>query len=71
MAADTIDDLGDAAADAGARASRKRHLLNGPEEFNRVRLVGPSSEQETPGQDTPGAAGLPLFQSCLPVSRLK
>ena len=38
MAADTIDDLGDAAADAGARASRKRHLLNGPEEFNRVRV---------------------------------
>jgi hypothetical protein len=38
MAADTIDDIGDAAANAGDRASRKRRLLNGPEEFNRVRV---------------------------------
>ena len=38
MAADTIDNVGDAAANAGDRASRKRHLLNGPEEFNRVRV---------------------------------
>jgi len=38
MAADTIDDMGDATANAGDRASRKRHLLNGPEEFNRVRV---------------------------------
>ena len=38
MAADTIDDVGDATANAGDRASRKRHLLNGPEEFNRVRV---------------------------------
>jgi hypothetical protein len=38
MAADTIDDMGDATANAGDRASRKRYLLNGPEEFNRVRV---------------------------------
>jgi hypothetical protein len=38
MASDTIDDVGDAAANPGDRASRKRHLLNGPEEFNRVRV---------------------------------
>lgn len=38
MAADTIDDVGDTTANAGDRASRKRHLLNGPEEFNRVRV---------------------------------
>jgi hypothetical protein len=38
MAADTIDDLGDSTVNAGDRASRKQRLLNGPEEFNRVRV---------------------------------
>jgi hypothetical protein len=38
MAADTIDGMGDATANAGDRASRKQRLLNGPEEFNRVRV---------------------------------
>lgn len=38
MAADAIDGMGDATANAGDRASRKRHLLNGPEEFKRVRV---------------------------------
>lgn len=38
MAADTIDGMADATANAGDRASRKRHLLNGPEEFNRIRV---------------------------------
>jgi len=38
MAADTIDGMADATANAGDRASRKRHLLNGPEEFNRIRM---------------------------------
>lgn len=38
MAADTIDGMADSTGDAGHRASRKRDLLNGPEEFNRVRV---------------------------------
>ena len=38
MAADTIDAVGDATADADDRATRKRDLLNGPEEFDRVRV---------------------------------
>jgi len=38
MAADTIDIVGDATAEADDRATRKRELLNGPEEFNRVRV---------------------------------
>jgi hypothetical protein len=38
MAADTIDGMGDATANAGDRASRKRCLLNGPKEFTRVRV---------------------------------
>lgn len=38
MAAETIDDMGDDAAHADDRAARKRRLLNGPEEFNRVRV---------------------------------
>jgi hypothetical protein len=38
MAADAIDEVGDVAANADDRASRKRHLLNGPEEFDRVRV---------------------------------
>jgi hypothetical protein len=38
MAADTIDVMGDATAEADERVTRKRELLNGPEEFNRVRV---------------------------------
>jgi hypothetical protein len=38
MAADTIDGMGDATANASDRASRKRRLLNGPKEFTRVRV---------------------------------
>lgn len=38
MAAETIDGMADATVNAGDRASRKRHLLNGPEEFNRIRV---------------------------------
>jgi hypothetical protein len=38
MASETIDNLGDATATAGHRTARKRRLLDGPEEFSRVRL---------------------------------
>ncbi len=38
MAGDVIDNMMDAAAGADDRTTRKRHLLNGPEEFSRVRL---------------------------------
>jgi len=38
MAGDTIDGIGDMATTAENRASRKRDLIDGPEEFDRVRL---------------------------------
>lgn len=38
MAADAIDDMEDAAATAQGRATRKRELLDGPKEFDRVRF---------------------------------
>ena len=38
IAAETIDHMGDAAANADDRATRKGRLLNGPEEFERVRV---------------------------------
>jgi hypothetical protein len=38
LAAETIDRLEDAAAPAEQRASRKRSLLKGPEEFREVRV---------------------------------
>ncbi|GLR90105.1 hypothetical protein [Bradyrhizobium iriomotense] len=41
MAGDTIDGLIDARTTAEDRATRKRHLLNGPEEFSRVRVDRP------------------------------
>jgi len=41
MAGDTIDGMSDAATTADDRAIRKRDLLDGPEEFGRVRLDRP------------------------------
>lgn len=38
MAGDTIDDIGDTFATVDGRASRKRNLLEGPEEFDRFRI---------------------------------
>lgn len=38
MAGDAIDNMVDAMASADDQAARKRHLLNGPEEFRDVRL---------------------------------
>ncbi|MVT52415.1 hypothetical protein GPL17_18195 [Bradyrhizobium yuanmingense] len=38
MAADKIDRMGDAATTAEDRATRKQHLLDGPNEFRRVRI---------------------------------
>jgi hypothetical protein len=38
MAADAIDDMGDTTTTAEGRASRKRDLLDGPREFDRVRI---------------------------------
>lgn len=38
MAGDAIDRMGDATTTAEDRAVRKRDLLAGPEEFNRVRI---------------------------------
>jgi hypothetical protein len=43
MAGDTIDDMSDVAATSTDRANRKRDLLNGPEEFRRVRVDRPTS----------------------------
>ena len=41
MAASTIDNLGDTTTTADNRANRKCDLLNGPEEFNQVRVDRP------------------------------
>ena len=41
LAGDTIDRVGDATTTADTRASRKRDLLDGPEEFGRVRIDRP------------------------------
>lgn len=38
MAGDTIDDMINANMTAGVKAASKRQLLDGPEEFNRVRV---------------------------------
>lgn len=40
LAASVIDDLADGAASADDRASRKRRLLKGPEEFRHARIDG-------------------------------
>ncbi|MGY8639250.1 hypothetical protein RAD15_43005 [Bradyrhizobium sp. 14AA] len=41
MAGDTIDGMGDPRTTADDRAIRKRDLLDGPEEFDRVRVDRP------------------------------
>jgi len=41
MAGETIDEMADATANQHARASRKRRLLKGPEEFQDVRVDRP------------------------------
>jgi hypothetical protein len=38
LAGETIDRLGDSGASAEEQATRKRHLLKGPEEFREVRV---------------------------------
>ncbi|WP_407114119.1 hypothetical protein [Bradyrhizobium sp. LMG 9283] len=38
MAGDTIDGIGDASATVDDREDRKRDLLDGPEEFQRLRV---------------------------------
>ena len=38
MAGDTIDQMGDATTSANDRAIRKQDLLDGPKEFDRVRI---------------------------------
>jgi hypothetical protein len=38
MAGETIDDMINANMTADVKAARKRHLLDGPEEFSRVRV---------------------------------
>ena len=38
MAGETIDDMIDANMTADVKAARKRHLLDGPEEFSRLRV---------------------------------
>ncbi|WP_128947998.1 hypothetical protein [Bradyrhizobium nanningense] len=41
MAGDTIDRIGDTTTTADDRANRKRDLLDGPKEFDRVRIDRP------------------------------
>jgi len=41
MAGDAIDRMGDATTTADGRAIRKRDLLDGPEEFGRLRVDRP------------------------------
>jgi hypothetical protein len=43
LAGETIDHAFDATTNTDDRATRKRHLLNGPEEFSRVRIDRPKS----------------------------
>lgn len=62
MAADAIDRMGDATTTVEDRAVRKRDLLDGPEEFNRVRIA--RSERSRPirelaeHQEAAGTGGL-------------
>jgi hypothetical protein len=46
MAGDTIDGIADMAATADRRASRKRDLIDGPKEFDRVRLDRPRKNSQ-------------------------
>jgi hypothetical protein len=45
MAGKQLDDLVDASASADQQATRKRHLLSGPEEFQRVRIDRPAKKK--------------------------
>lgn len=45
MAGHTIDGLGDMATTAANRSIRKRDLIDGPEEFDHVRLDRPRGEK--------------------------
>jgi len=45
LAANVIDDLADGAASADDRASRKRRLLKGPEEFREARVDRPKAKK--------------------------
>lgn len=45
MAGETIDDMIDATITAEGKAARKRDLLDGPEEFGRVRVDRPKASQ--------------------------
>ncbi|WP_143198037.1 hypothetical protein [Bradyrhizobium sp. AS23.2] len=47
MAGNAIDRLGDTTTTAGDRATRKRDLLDGPEEFERVRIGRPKRSKST------------------------
>jgi hypothetical protein len=48
MAGETIDDMGDATTTADDRAARKQDLLNGPQEFSRVRVDRPKCRKVNP-----------------------
>ncbi|MBT1516351.1 hypothetical protein KIP88_38515 [Bradyrhizobium sp. SRL28] len=45
LAANVIDNLGDGAASADDRASRKSRLLRGPEEFREARVDRPKARK--------------------------
>ena len=45
LAGKVIDDLADGAASVGDRASRKRRLLKGPEEFREARVDRPKARK--------------------------
>jgi hypothetical protein len=45
LAANVIDGLGDGAASADDRASRKSRLLKGPEEFSEARVERPKARK--------------------------
>jgi hypothetical protein len=50
MAGDAIDNMVVATATADDRATRKRNLLNGPEEFRQVRIDRPMSKGKSTRQ---------------------
>ncbi|KYG98373.1 hypothetical protein [Bradyrhizobium sp. DOA1] len=47
MAGDAIDGMGDKATTEDARIARKQDLLNGPEEFDRLRKDRPSTTRRS------------------------
>ena len=50
LAATAIDRLADASAPADEKASRKRRLLKGPEEFREVRVDHPNAKAKGPNR---------------------